>query len=94
MVGHLKVHAILSQRPFTQYCMNLKMAGHFAHGVARQPPHPNIVCSIARARNEEGRKKTWISRSSSADKKEVKERDLRKKVEFGQRAPVDGISGP
>ena len=39
-------------------------------------------------------KKTWISRSSSADKKEVKERDLRKKVEFGQRAPVDGISGP
>ena len=55
--------------------MNLKMAGHFAHGVARQPPHPNIVCSIARARNEEGRKKTWISRSSSADKKEVKERD-------------------
>ena len=27
--GHLKVRAILSQRPFTQYCMNLKMAGRF-----------------------------------------------------------------
>ena len=57
LVGHLKVHAILSQRPFTQYCMNLKMAGHFARGAAPQPPHHNIVCSIARARNEEGRKK-------------------------------------
>lgn len=38
LVGHLKVHAILSQRPFTQYCMNLKMAGHFAHGAAAAAP--------------------------------------------------------
>ena len=38
LVGHLKVHAILSQRPFTQYCMNLKMAGHFARGAAAAAP--------------------------------------------------------
>ena len=38
-------------------------------------------------------KKTWISRSSSADKKEVKERDLRKKSTLANVRLLMGFQG-
>ena len=35
MASHLKVHAILSKWPLTQYCMNLKMANQGFASAAR-----------------------------------------------------------
>ena len=56
MASHLKVHAILSKWPLTQYCMNLKMANQrFASAavvVAAAPPAARAAAVEAlRARN-------------------------------------------
>ena len=37
MASHVKVHAILSKWPLTQYCTNLKMAVGAAHSVTSPP---------------------------------------------------------
>ena len=48
MASHLKVHAILSKWPLTQYCMNLKMANQrFASAAA-------VVVAAARASRRKG----------------------------------------
>ena len=57
MASHLKVHAILSKWPLTQYCMNLKMANQrFASAAvvvaAAVPPAARAAAVEAlRARN-------------------------------------------
>ena len=56
MASHLKVHAILSKWPLTQYCMNLKMANQrFASAavfVAATPPAARAAAvEASRARN-------------------------------------------
>ena len=55
MASHLKVHAILSKWPLTQYCMNLKMANQrFASvaAVAAAPPAARAAAvEASRARN-------------------------------------------
>ena len=40
MASHLKVHAILSKWPLTQYCMNLKMANQRFASAAPPPLSP------------------------------------------------------
>ena len=55
MASHLKVHAILSKWPLTQYCMNLKMANQrfaSAAAVAAAPPAARAAAvEASRARN-------------------------------------------
>ena len=55
MASHLKVHAILSKWPLTQYCMNLKMANQrlasAAAAVAAPPAARAAAVEALRARN-------------------------------------------
>ena len=53
MASHLKVHAILSKWPLTQYCMNLKMANQrlASAAVAAPPAARAAAVEASRARN-------------------------------------------
>lgn len=44
MASHLKVHAILSKWPLTQYCMNLKMANQGFASAARRGQQRSRPC--------------------------------------------------